>query len=354
MIELEVQILALDREELLMDIGRVVAASGFALQRQRLAEDRHGALLTLLVRGTARARRTLDAALGKHPRVVSFVIEPAEGDTMRPHFAAARQSEYVPPPAPAPAPSRGKHALSGPPMPPPPRVHDAEALAFFDRAPERTTWTESIELLPRLGMDADPPWEAWPAPMMETPPEAEPPPATPARTVPPAPSPVAGGAASTRTERADAPSLDVDTVAVERLMRALPGAYPSVLPLVKAMDRTVVPSARDASLASAGVRVGRWIAARQGAAGVPLPPGDALATRGMPALRELLDARMHGGQVHLGASPLCGTPGHSGCTFFAGVLRGAVEPLAGDGPAQVIGLCCRALGADECVLTMAD
>jgi len=339
MIELEVQILAHERDGLLTEIGRVVAASGLALQRQRLADDRHGALLTLLVRGHRRARRTLDAALGKHPRVVSFTIEPADGDAMRPHFAASRQSEYAPPPVPAPPPAAGKHTLTGPPMPPPPRVHDAEAVAFFDRALERTDRSEVLEPLPMLVMDADPPWEAWPAPVV-------------------APSPVSSARAETSSPSSpahvDAPLLDVDNVAVERLMRALPGAYPSVLPLVKAMEKTVVPSAREASLALAGLRVGGWIAARKGGAAEPLSPGEALTTRGLPALRDVLDAKMQGGQVHLGASPLCGKPDHSGCAFFAALLQGAMEPLAGAAPAHVIGLCCRALGADECVLAVAD
>ncbi|HEU4669617.1 MAG TPA: hypothetical protein VFR91_02820 [Dyella sp.] len=343
MVDLEVQILALEREGLLVDLGRVVAASGLTLQRQRLVDDRHGALLTLLVRGPVRARRALETALGKHARVVSFTVEPAEGDTMRTHFAAARQSEYVPPPAPAPPSSRGKHALSGPPMPPPPKVRDAEALAFFDRAPERTTWTEMVEPLPTLDIDADLPWEAWPAQRM--PPAAAGSESRPAPEAPVVPAP---------PEPDRAPVLEADPVAVERLMRALPGAWPAVLPLVKAMEKAVVPGAREASLALAGTRVGRWIATRQGTRGLPISAEQALARRGLPALGELLAAKLQGGQVHLGASPLCGKPGQSGCIFFASVLQGAMEPISGAGSPHVIGLCCRALGADECVLTVAD
>ncbi|MCP1375861.1 hypothetical protein [Dyella lutea] len=352
MVELEVQILALEREGLLLDIGRIVAANGFVLHRHRLVDDRNGVLLSLMVRGHRRSRRALDAALGKLERVVSFTIEPADGEDMRPHFAAARRFDYVPPPPPAPPPVPGKRSLTGPPMPPPPRVSDTEAMAFFDRAPERTTHAAAIEPLPVLDIDADPPWAAWPAEMTRIPStregrkEAAPPPAPPAPTPAPvpAPAPMSG----------EATPLDADPVAVERLMRALPGAYPAMLPLVRAMEQAVVPGARLASLELAGTRVGRWIAARQGTRGLPLSPDEALARRGLPALGELLDAKLQGGQVHLGASPLCGKTDQSGCTFFAGLLQGAMEPMTGDGSAHVIGLCCRALGADECVLMVVD
>ncbi len=343
MIDLEVQILALEREGLLVDMGRVVAASGLTLQRQRLVDDRHGTLLTLLVRGQRRGRRLLDAALGAHERVVSFTIELAEGDVMRPHFAAARQVDYVPPPPPAPPPVAGKHEVCGPPMPPPPKVRDAEALAFFDRAPERTTWTEAVEPLPMLDIDADLPWEAWPAQRM-----------APAAAKPESQAASQPSAVAMPPLADPAPPLEADPVAVERLMRALPGAWPGVLPLVKAMEKAVVPEAREASLALAGSRVGRWIAARQGAHDLPISPDQALAQRGLPALGELLAAKLQGGQIHLGASPLCGKPGQSGCAFFTGVLQGAMGPTSSAGAIHVIGLCCHAMGADECVLTVTD
>ncbi|MBU6247158.1 MAG: hypothetical protein KGN77_05325 [Xanthomonadaceae bacterium] len=337
MVELEVQILALEREGLLGEVGRAITASGMLLLRHRLADDRHGALLTLLVRGQPRSKRTLDAALGGNERVVSYRIEPAEGDTMRPHFAASRQTDYVPPPAPPAPPAAGRHVLGGPPMPPPPKVPDVEATAFFGGVPARPAEPEVIEPLPSLDIEADIPWEAWPAPMtLPSPRRPGPPPAPPAAV--------------------EAPSLEPDLVAVDRLMRLLPGVYPAALPLVRAMEQAVVPGARQASLSLAGVRVGRWIADRQGVAGSLLRPGEALSKRGLPALGELLDARLQGGQIHLGESPLCGTPGRSGCVFYAGVLHGAMDPQADESAAQahVIGLCCRALGADECVLAVAD
>lgn len=94
MIELEVQVLAHTREGLLMEIGRIVSASGFTLQRQRLVADPHGALLTLVVSGPARRQRALDNALGEHERVISFEIAPAEGAQMRPHFALTRRIDH--------------------------------------------------------------------------------------------------------------------------------------------------------------------------------------------------------------------------------------------------------------------
>jgi hypothetical protein len=49
MIELEIQGLSPSREGLLIEVGRFVMANGFTLQRQRLAQDPHGILLTMVV-----------------------------------------------------------------------------------------------------------------------------------------------------------------------------------------------------------------------------------------------------------------------------------------------------------------
>ena len=98
MIELEIQALSERREGLLMEVGRLVLASGFSLQRQRLVQDPHGILLTMVVRGPPRKRRALAAALDAYERIISFELEPVAEGEERAHFAASRApSAYVPP-----------------------------------------------------------------------------------------------------------------------------------------------------------------------------------------------------------------------------------------------------------------
>ncbi|GLQ45007.1 hypothetical protein GCM10007862_00580 [Dyella lipolytica] len=72
MIELEVKILSDRREGLLVELGRLVVASGFTLQRQRVYQDSHGAWLVMITRGSPEARLALEEQLATHNRVLSF------------------------------------------------------------------------------------------------------------------------------------------------------------------------------------------------------------------------------------------------------------------------------------------
>lgn len=72
MIELEFQILSDRREGLLVELGRLVVASGFTLQRQRMYQDGQGAWLVMVVRGPPEQRLILEEQLATHTRVLSF------------------------------------------------------------------------------------------------------------------------------------------------------------------------------------------------------------------------------------------------------------------------------------------
>jgi hypothetical protein len=101
MIELEIQALSERRQGLLVEIGHFVIANGFTLQRQRLIQDPHGILLTMVIRGPARKQRALQAALDAHERIISFQLAPFVEGEQKPHFAASRKlSNYVPAPMP--------------------------------------------------------------------------------------------------------------------------------------------------------------------------------------------------------------------------------------------------------------
>ncbi|NMW24965.1 hypothetical protein HFP05_11545, partial [Rhodanobacter denitrificans] len=108
MIELEIQGLSENREGLLIEVGRLVMASGFTLQRQRLLQDHHGILLTMVVRGPPRKKRTLEAALDAYDRFISVKVFPFVEGEPTPHFAASHRRvgpAVVVPPAAAVAPT---------------------------------------------------------------------------------------------------------------------------------------------------------------------------------------------------------------------------------------------------------
>jgi len=360
MVELEVQILAHERDGLLMDMGRLMTASGFSLHRQRLVQDPHGALLTLIVRGPARGQRVLDAALDGHERVIAFAIEPGDGEDMRPHFALTRRidrSDYVPPPAPPPlpatssAPARPKLAAAFGASPEPPTI------AFIDAVPP----IPRVEPHPQA---ASPLQSAPPLPSVESPPRSEPP-APPARPEPlwvaepdfllPQPPPPPAPAPAPLDPYVEIAPLPPDVAAVARLLAEVDELYPRrLVPALLELDRTVAPGAREPTLQLAGKRIGAWLATRRADAATTGSLVEAIAHAGLPALSDLVTAEVQGSQLHLHESPLCAEPGHSGCAFFSGLLQGVLTPALPSLEVSLFNICCRAWGADECVLAVSE
>lgn len=104
MIELELLVQSDRREGLLVELGRLVVASGYTLLRQRLSQDSRGAWLTLVVRGPAERQLPLEEALATHPRVLSFEAalagaRPAAGPAGFASAPAVPQAPAAPAPA---------------------------------------------------------------------------------------------------------------------------------------------------------------------------------------------------------------------------------------------------------------
>lgn len=335
MIELELQALSLKREGLLMDVGRVVAASGFALVRQRLVDDRNGVLLTMVIRGPQRQQRTLEAALGKHERIISFEVSPFEDGPPKAHFAAARSvaANYVPPPPPAPAPVAESKA---------PKPMEAS------RAPTAS------EIYASVGVPQVPPapavepvvHEEKPQPLMQAEPEPE---FVFMRAPAPAPAP-----AVVEEPFVEVIPLEADQAAVDKLLPKLMDDYPQIFPLIKKLEQSVPPGARESSLQLVGQRVGAWVFQRRHALTTKLELEAAMARVGVPALSELLEADYSGNQLHIRNSPLCADNGHSGCKFLSGYLEGLLGPVVASQNLSIFEVCCRSFGADECVLAVMD
>lgn len=338
MIELEVQALSLSREGLLIDVGRSAAACGFALVRQRLADDANGVLLTMVVRGPERKQRALETALDAHERIISFEVFPHVEGEAKPHFAASRKvpSGYVPPPPPAPpAPEPVAETPSPKPVPTayPPKTVDDFPLGSVP----------PIRLAPAVAEVAPP--EAKPQPVPASEPEPE---FVFVRTQAPAP------AAAPIEPFVEVIQLDADQAAVEKLLPKLISDYPQILPLIKKLEQSVQEGARESTLVLAGQRIGAWWFERQHALKTKLSLEEAMQGLGMPSLSAWLDVEYQGQQLHIRNSPLCTEEGHSSCKFVSGFLEGLLGPVVGSQSVSIFAVCCRSCGADECVLAVME
>lgn len=335
MIELEIQALSERREGLLIEVGRLVLANGFTLQRQRLVQDPHGTLLTIVVRGPPRKKRTLEAALNAYDRIISFEIAPFVEGEERPHFAASRPvSNYVPAPLPEPEP---------PPAPPaePAVVAASKTVAFDEIEPARLTAAPAPPPRSSEASAAAPPPEAAPTPDFEfILPE-------PTR-APPAAAP------EVEAPFVELVPLDADQAAVDKVLARLDTEYPQIMPRLLKLDQSVAEAARESSLRLLGQRIGGWVFAREHAQAGQLGLEQAIAQIGVPALGALVEVEGDGSQLHIHGSPLCTEEGHSGCVFFSGFLEGVLGPALGSGELSIFAVCCRSYGADDCVLALSD
>jgi hypothetical protein len=315
MIELEIQGLSATRDGLLIEVGRLVMACGFTLQRQRLVQDPHGILLTMIVRGPSRGRKSLQAALDGCERFISARMFPWVDGESTPHFGASLpRMAYVPPPLPA---------------------------APTPEVPARPTARASTDAVQTAGAAIPAPTPPLPEPEFDF---IQPTPRPPA----PARAPVVA------VPFVELVPLAADEPAVETLLRALDHDYPDIGPQLLALQQSVVEAARASSLALAGRGTGSWVFQREYSLDDGLDLGEAIERIGVPALRALVEVDQQGNQLHIHDSPLCGTDGQSGCGFFGGFLEGLLEPVIAPASLTIFPVCCRSFGAEACVLDLSD
>jgi hypothetical protein len=327
MIELEIQGLSESREGLLIEVGRLVMASGFTLQRQRLLQDHHGILLTMVVRGLPGKKRALEAALDAYDRFISVKLFPFVEGEPKPHFAASHRrvgpAAVVPPAAAVPS--------------------TAPASVAAPAAPMAEDRTRGVEPVAASATAAAP--ESPREPSAE--PEFEfilPTPRVPA----PAPAPVV------TTPFVELVPLEPDEAAVEKALQELEYDYPRIVPQLLALAHSVAEAARESSLALAGRRTGAWVFKSEYALDDGLDLREAIEHIGTPALRALVEVDQQGAQLHIYDSPLCAEEGRSGCSFFSGFLEGLLGPAIAPNGLSIFPVCCRSYGAEECVLAISD
>ncbi|GLQ97245.1 hypothetical protein [Dyella mobilis] len=321
MIELEVQALSVTREGLLIDVGRVVVASGFTLLRQRLVQDPNGVLVTLVVRGPERKQRVLEAALDAHERLISFQVLPFEEGVARSHFAAERTFAREAPPAP-PAPEPVVEAVV---LPSPAKAEPTQAVVVPQEAPQASK--------PMVAPEPDPDFTF----LLEPKPS-------------PAPSPM-----PIPVEPYVEPmSLGPDLETIEKLMPRLQSDYPGIFPALHALEKSVAAAALESSLHAMGQRTGTWLFMQHYRANGKLGLNEAIRRIGVPALGSMLEVEYKGEGLHIRNSPLCRPDHPSGCKFFIGYLEGLLGPVLPPDSLSIFEVCCRSYGADDCVLAISD
>lgn len=336
MIELEIQALAERREGLLIEVGRLMVAHDFTLQRQRLIQDPHGTLLTIVVRGPPRKKGALKAAIEACERIISFEVVPFVDGEQRAHFAASRtQFGYVPTPLPEPVAEAAVEATSKPAKPP------ASAPAAFDEVEPARLFTLPT---PPSAPTAAPTLEA----LTNTPraPDFE--------FILPEPSRLPIATAPVEAPFVELIALEPDQTAVDKLFSKLTSDYPQIMPHLLALDVSVAEGARESSLHLTGQRMGKWVLEQQNAQAGQLGLDEALVQIGVPALSALAKIELEDSQLHIHDSPLCAEAGHSGCTFFSGFLEGLLAPVMASSELSIFAVCCRSYGADACVLALSD
>jgi hypothetical protein len=322
MIALEIQGLSERRENLLIEVGRTVLASGFTLQRQRLAMDHHGVLLTMVVRGPVRKQRALSDALEAQERLLSFVISEFDESVQKPHFAASTTHDpaaFAPSPLAAAVAPPAVKAVTVEPDPGMPEPFIAPASE-----PEPDMQLEVDAFLASVSV--------------------------PAR----APSPAPATALETIDPFVELALIDADVSAVDKLMPKLINHYPDILPGLLTLQQSVAEAARESSLLLAGQRLGAWVFDRDHTAATKLNLVDAVESIGVPALRALVVVEQRGEQLHILDSPMCIEGGNSSCQFFNGYLEGVLRPAMPSDSVSIFSVCCRSYGAGECVFAISE
>lgn len=329
MIALEIQALALSREGLLIEVGRLATASGFTLLRQRLTQDPHGSLLSMVVQGSWFKKRALRSALEGCDRLVSFELLDAADEGMHPHFGLTQHivSDYVPPPAPEPEPQ------PEPQPEPAPEAKSAKPAEQSVATPAARVETP-LPVTPVITAAPTPPEDFEAMLVVRSAPPA-----------PPAPEP---------EPYVEQVALPADVAAVEAALPRLQYDYPNVLPQLAKLTQTLAPGARAASLQLAGQQLGAWVFAQQYAMDTGQPLDAALAGIAVPALHGFVEVELQGEQLHIHASPLCAADGHSGCGFYSGFIEGLLAPALAQPALSIFPVCCRSYGAEDCVLAISE
>lgn len=152
----------------------------------------------------------------------------------------------------------------------------------------------------------------------------------------------------TTATHAAAPS-PADSRRIETLLPQLARDYPNIFIPLLALEHDLAPEQREPTLRYIGQRVGAWVYKRDFALGGHLALGDAVRHIALPAMRQIVQAELHGEALAVKNSPFCHRGMHGACChFLSGMLGGLLGGPHGTQGLRVIEHRCRNAGADRC------
>ncbi|PNS08833.1 4-vinyl reductase [Solilutibacter silvestris] len=143
-----------------------------------------------------------------------------------------------------------------------------------------------------------------------------------------------------------------DQKRIEQMLPQVARDYPQVFGTVLALERSVDPAQREATMRHIGARVGAWVFKRDFVLGAHQPLSGSIAHVALPALKQLIAVKQEGDTLSTTSSPFC-TPGQKAlptpqCHFFRGYLEGLLNESGHLGTVRVSESSCCARGDDCC------
>ncbi|WP_206861859.1 hypothetical protein [Lysobacter changpingensis] len=148
---------------------------------------------------------------------------------------------------------------------------------------------------------------------------------------------------ATATRCAGSPGA-VEPRRLDALLPQLMREYPNLFVPLLELERALPEAAREPSLRYLGQRIGAWVRARDFPDPAPLAHGEAVRRIAVPAMRQIVQAQLHGDALHVDDSPFSRRDEAGACCHF---LRGMLEGLLGGAP-HVVETRCRNDGAEVC------
>jgi len=140
-----------------------------------------------------------------------------------------------------------------------------------------------------------------------------------------------------------------DSHRIEALIPQLTRDYPNVFVPLLELERDLPAAQREQAMRALGERIGAWVQARDFVPVDALSLGEAVRRVALPAIRQIVQAHLHGETLHVSDSPFCHR-GHTGacCHFLRGMLVGLLGDTHGAHAVRVVETRCRNDGADIC------
>ncbi|MBW8824054.1 MAG: 4-vinyl reductase [Xanthomonadales bacterium] len=162
----------------------------------------------------------------------------------------------------------------------------------------------------------------------------------------------AAASAPASTDGPPPQSTVADQKRIDQMLPQVARDYPQIFGTVLALERSVDPAQREATMRHIGARVGAWVFKRDFALGARQSLAGSITHLALPALKQMIPVKQEGDSLTTTSSPFC-TPGQKSlptpqCHFFRGFLEGLLKESGHLGTIRVSESTCCAHGDDCC------